>query len=654
MGDVERAGTGGEQFALAWRLAAAGWVGCALLQLLLYLRPSPYGGPFLLEWRRYFGWALYYDLLGVWLLSLPFLLLWLLLYHHPVRPRGARAVHLAQAALLSLNLLLSQFDHEVLRFLGVRLDLSFLLTYVQPRTLGDSLFSDVLVADRGGPFVPLLLLVAVPGLYAWWAARSLGGNRRAPRLWLAWLIAVLPLAAPGNAWSQATSQFRLRKTEPVVLALANDVRLGFRDAQRPADFDRLASQYQQSWLAQSGERGWRFSDPARPYLRVPADPASPSGPRWNIIYLQLETFRGVDMGFLRPGLKPSPTPFLDSLADGPRAATWTRALSFGMPSINGLFATHCSITSHSRRYMTSFRNTRLYCLPDVLRAHGYRSEIFNAGDTDWDNATLWLRVWYDRLWRYPEARERDRDVFRAAAARIRALGRSGRPFLATVVSVSNHTPFRTREPALDIAGRATPGERIRNTTHYTDDVVREFLQGLAKEPWFERTLVVITGDHGFNLAEHAAAPGTHNLYRESVWVPLLIVGAHPRLRPGRHDDLVTLLDLTPTLADLVGVREANPWQGHSLLARAGPAEIAFAVRESRLAETGSWAALVDPDTGRRRLYDSRHDWFQRRDVGELHPKVRDGLLRRAEEAQRLNDYLLRQGLVWRRPASSES
>ncbi|MEA3052912.1 MAG: hypothetical protein QOG72_1815 [Sphingomonadales bacterium] len=42
---------GRDQFAIAWRLAAGGWVGCALLQLILYLRLSPYGGPFLLQWK---------------------------------------------------------------------------------------------------------------------------------------------------------------------------------------------------------------------------------------------------------------------------------------------------------------------------------------------------------------------------------------------------------------------------------------------------------------------------------------------------------------------------------------------------------------------------------------------------------------------------
>ena len=70
---------GADHFGIAWRLTAAGWLGCALLQLLLYLRPSPYGGPFLVQWKVFIIRPLVYELLSTWLIALPFLLLWLVL-----------------------------------------------------------------------------------------------------------------------------------------------------------------------------------------------------------------------------------------------------------------------------------------------------------------------------------------------------------------------------------------------------------------------------------------------------------------------------------------------------------------------------------------------------------------------------------------------
>jgi hypothetical protein len=649
----KKASLGRDQFVRAVLLALGGWAGCLVLKLLLYFRPAPNGGPFLVEWPRYFPLALYYDLLGVWLLSAPFLLLWLALYRRPLRSHAWRLVPVVQVALLAANLCLTQIDHELLRFLGVRLNLSFLQTYAQPQMLSDGLFLDTLASDSGGSYVPVLLLVAVPALYLLWAMRSLRrGGRWSPALWIAVLLVVLPIAIPGNTWRKAGSQFRLRKVEPLVLALAVDLQAGFEDRVAPPDLDRLATEYQHAWLARSADKGWHFPDPARPYLRVPDGPAAAAGAPWNIIYLQLETLRGVDMGFLGQRAGPSPTPYLDSLVARPDTATWTRAASFGVPSINGLFATHCSVMPPSQRYITGFTHVDFQCLPEVLRRRGYRAEMYNGGDTDWDNSTPWLTRWYDRLERFPQAEGRDRTIFREAAARIRRLGRSNRPFFASVVSVSNHWPFRTREPAFDIAGQAAPEQRIRNTTHYTDDVVREFIEGLRGEPWFARTLIVIAGDHGFNLGEHGQPIVRQDLYRESVWVPLIVAGPHPRLRPGLHDTPATLLDLAPTLADLLGIRTATPWQGHSLLAVNATGVTGVAFRDSLFAADAAWSAVRDPRDARVRLYANDGDWLQRHDLAARHPALVQGLTARVDRARRLHDYLLRHNLLWqagRRP-----
>lgn len=648
--EEEAAPCGRQLFAVSFRLALAGWIGCVLLQVLLYARPGPYGGPFLVEWRRYFGLAVYYDLLGVWLISLPFFLLWLVVYRRPLRARPWRWLPALQAALLAANLALSQIDHEVLRFLGVRLNLSFLIAYAQPQMLGDALFLDLLRSDRGGPWLALVLLLVVPALYLAGALRLL--RRRGGRgfaLWIAILLTLVPLAAPANGWRMATSQFRLRKVEPVLLAFAADLAAGFEDLEPPAHFDRLVAAYRRDWLDRSTDPGWRFPDPELPYWRVRVGPPTPPAEPWNVIYLQLETLRGVDTGFLRPDLSRSPTPYLDALARRPDAAVWSRALSFGMPSINGVFAAFCSIAPPSQRYITALTYVDLHCLPERLRRRGYRTEMFNGGDTDWDNSSPWLRRWYDRLQRFPDAGGRDRAIFRAAAAGMRRLGRSGRPFFATVVSVSNHTPFTSREPALDIAGRSTPAQRILNTTSYTDDVVREFVEGLRREPWFARTLIVVAGDHGFNTGEHGQVPGQHNLYRESVWVPLIIAGAHPRLPAGTHDGPASLLDVAPTLADLLGLVEANPWQGHSLLAVNRRGWTGFGFRDSLLADTPSWSAVRDPRDGRARLY-RRDDWLQAHDLAGRHPGLAERLLAAADRRRRLNDFLLRQGRI--RPSSS--
>ena len=60
-------------------------------------------------------------------------------------------------------------------------------------------------------------------------------------------------------------------------------------------------------------------------------------------------------------------------------------------------------------------------------------------------------------------------------ALVREIGRRG-PFIATLISASNHHPFRSPEPELDVAGHDDVHQRIRNTVRYTDDVVEELLE----------------------------------------------------------------------------------------------------------------------------------------------------------------------------------
>jgi len=651
---VEQA-RGADQFHLAWRLTAAGWIGCALLQFILYLRPSPYGGPFLLQWKVFIVRPLAYELLSTWLIALPFLVLWLALYRRPLPSPRWRRAQWALAALMALNLLITAFDHELYRFLGLRLGPNFLDVYADPTTLADSLFLNVLRGDRGGPFLSPVLCLGAPGLYLWWAGRRirrgpppsgrLGANRA-----LATALVAVPLAIGLTAYLLAHAKFRLSRLEPAPFAIVRDFAWNYQDARPPGDIARLSAEWQARWLAGSRDRGWRFPDPRYPFLRVPADPAEPAAAdRWNVLIIQLESVRGLETGDLMPGLAPSPTPYLDALAARPDAAVWTRALTFGPPSINGRFALQCSVTPSSRRFITAQTTATFYCLPDALRRRGYRAEMFAAGDIDMDNSTVWVMQMYHRLWRYPQEGQRDRQIFRHAAARIRELGRQG-PFVATLISASNHHPFRSPEPELDMAGHATVHQRIRNTARYTDDVVGELIGTLAREPWFARTLIVVNSDHGYNLGEHGGLVGAYSLYRESTWTPFLIVGAHPRLPHGRHDEVVTLLDVAPTIADLLGIREANPWHGHSLLALDPRRPVRFAFRDSATAEADGWSAVLDGQDGRARLYDARTDWLQRRDRAADHPGVAERMLGQAERERRFNDYLLRQGRLWPRAA----
>ena len=428
MGEGADGVRGADHYRIAWRLTAGAWLVCAALQFILYLRPSPYGGPFLIDWKAYIVRPLVYELLAVWLIALPFLLLWLFRWRRPAASPRWRVAHWGLTGLMAANLLVTAFDHELYRFIGLRLGPNFLDIYADPTTLADSLFLNILIADRGGTLLSPILCVAAPGFYLWWAIRTVRRQARAEarpryRAWAAVAMLVLPLATGAVGYSLAKAKFRLSRLEPATFAAVRDFYWSYEDDAPPGDPAQLARAWQADWLAGSRDRNWRFPDRERPFVRVPTDPSTPAADaRWNVLIIQLESVRGADTGHLRPDRTPSPTPYMDALAARPDAAVWTRALSFGPPSINGRFALQCSITPTSRRFITSQTLANFYCLSDALRAQGYRAEMFSAGDIDMDNSTVWVLRMYDKLWRYPR---RGSATARSSVTRRRGSGRWG-------------------------------------------------------------------------------------------------------------------------------------------------------------------------------------------------------------------------------------
>ena len=78
----------------------------------------------------------------------------------------------------------------------------------------------------------------------------------------------------------------------------------------------------------------------------------------------------------------------------------------------------------------------------------------------------------------------------------------------------------------------------------------------------EDTLIILWGDHGWHLGEHAIW-GKHALFEESLRSPLII--SHPEIRKlVHHSSIVETLDIFPTICDLAGLEVPEYLQGVSL------------------------------------------------------------------------------------------
>ena len=83
----------------------------------------------------------------------------------------------------------------------------------------------------------------------------------------------------------------------------------------------------------------------------------------------------------------------------------------------------------------------------------------------------------------------------------------------------------------------------------------------------DRSLVILTSDHGEELFDHGGFEHGHALYDEVLRVPLVLWA--PWITPGREPAPVSLIDLAPTMLQAAGLEPSPDLTGVSLPAQDG-------------------------------------------------------------------------------------
>jgi arylsulfatase A-like enzyme len=176
-----------------------------------------------------------------------------------------------------------------------------------------------------------------------------------------------------------------------------------------------------------------------------------------------------------------------------------------------------------------------------------------------------------------------------------------------------HFPY-ARHPEYHFGDQ--PHDRYLSEVRYIDEQIGRLLRRLDELGLGTDTAIVFTGDHGEEFGEHGGE--THgDLYPEDLRVPLLVhlPGAAPRAIAGQ----ARLIDVAPTIADLLGVAAPASFDGESLVPQLDgqpvPDRPIFAelIPDKKVARrvvsiaSGGWQLIVDFALGSRELYDLRAD-----------------------------------------------
>ncbi len=98
---------------------------------------------------------------------------------------------------------------------------------------------------------------------------------------------------------------------------------------------------------------------------------------------------------------------------------------------------------------------------------------------------------------------------------------------------------------------------------FMDDQIARILEALKATGQMDNTIIVFSSDHGLAIGSHGLF-GKQNLYDHSMHAPLIIGG--PGVPKGKKTDAMCyLLDIFPTLGELVGVAGPDGSEGRSLV-----------------------------------------------------------------------------------------
>jgi hypothetical protein len=453
------------------------------------------------------------------------------------------------------------------------------------------------------------------------------------------LIAMLGVVATGLPFGMSRAPSRVR-TSLLVFVIVLSV-LGFCFPHRTGisrnAFSTLARSAWPRIHAHAQHEDWRVPIAPPSGATIDLEFLRGSATGRNIVIISLES---TGAQYLMPyGATNDPMPNLTKLTES--SVLFENAYAVYPESIKGLFSVLCSRYPAFDTQAANYARVRTPSIAEVARRAGYRTALFHSGRFMY----LGMRdIISNRGFEVLEDaghiggnHESSFGVDEPSAVRrilrwVESLDEDER-FCVMYLPIAGHHPYEVPGEA----GGSSWSEQGRylNALHYADAALAQLVDGLTERGVYTNTLFVIYGDHGEAFGQHDGNFGhTFFLYEENVRVPLIFAAPGLITALVRIDSVASLVDVTPTIADLAGFARERGWQGTSLL-RAGPRAALFftdyglplvGIRD------GPWKFVCEINGGDRELFDVRRDAAESVELSGKHPAIV------AQYRQRLNHW----------------
>ncbi len=379
------------------------------------------------------------------------------------------------------------------------------------------------------------------------------------------------------------------------------------------------------------------------YPRVRYSGALPGGlvRRWNILWLTLDAVRADHVGVY--GYPRKTTPYLDALATDSllyrNAFAQSSRTFFSVASMFAGLDPATMVWEQKKRYQQPASRHRM--LAERLRDLGYRREMVLPGGMadEFDGLQQGYEQVHDYFLDSKWKKWREQAAPSAAIMTLRTIERlsaNPEPWFVYTHFIDGHSPYNTHPGGYPDFGKTVLGNYDADIA-YVDRHVGFLLEYLKHRPELAaRTIVIVTADHGEEFGEHNQQFHGFTCHGQAVRVPLLL--RVPGLEPARIEQPVGLVDLVPTVLELIGAGSGvDELHGQSLLTpalasgAADPQRPLFCLTSSasgrlflrRSVRMGDLALFLDVHTGAYHLYDTARDHAEKRDLIDATPPGAD-------------------------------